>query len=502
MLATSSCPPRRAVEVTAVETTKTYHEIDFLLPAQRFNINFSYITQKGLPFVREFVLRLVHLAPMTKSQIATYFGFSRRETEEAITDLVERDELTLTESGRLTLTEKSSGYFTDIGEVPRLSLLRDSGVRLSFDLATFTCLGKDIAAEKWKAGIQIKVDDDNAARSEAHVEMHFQRQFNEILHKGYLPKSLVQDEKDSPTVYTVNAVNKIRQIPLRLTVKFQVDMDGRSVEREDFEVLKSSDTVHERIAVELDHLARPSNSMDIAKAMLEIGDGDTLKLFDSRTSSLKLQFFDDLVKLESNSKKGRTTFLGPIYSQENWGRLQRLLAPLLKSRIESKTDVSQDTFVWLAPSDPYWCKSNRLIVSLSDFLNKASTKEKSLYSPVIYLPINGSDDFRAVRQWKQELDPYTDRAHGIVEGFLGGNVEVMFLKGELAVVVYHMSLPDMYPVTLPLGFISDDPKTVSIIEKLATTYIQGTSGFERPNDCGLLSRFGKNEGERKTPPIA
>ena len=107
-----------------------------------------------------------------------------------------------------------------------------------------------------------------------------------------------------------------------------------------------------------------------------------------------------------------------------------------------------------------------------------------------------------MRQWKQELDPYTDRAHGIVEGFLGGNVEVMFLKGELAVVVYHMSLPDMYPVTLPLGFISDDPKTVSIIEKLATTYIQGTSGFERPNDCGLLSRFGKNEGERKTPPIA
>ncbi|MCA9474064.1 MAG: hypothetical protein KC594_18520, partial [Nitrospira sp.] len=205
-----------------MENTTTYHEIDFLLPAQRFNINFSYITQKGLPFVREFVLRLVHLAPMTKSQIATFFGFSRNETEQAIADLVERDELTLMESGRLTLTEKSSGYFTEIGEVPRLSLLRDSGACLSFDLATFTCLGKDIAADKWKAGIQIRVDDENAARSEAHVERHFQRQFNEILHKGFLSKSLVQDEKDSPTVYTVNSVNKIRQMPFRLTVKFQV----------------------------------------------------------------------------------------------------------------------------------------------------------------------------------------------------------------------------------------------------------------------------------------
>lgn len=479
--------------MATLENATTYHEIDFLLQAQRFNINFSYVTQKGLPFVREFVLRVVHLAPMTKSQITTFFGFSRKETEEAIADLVERDELTLTESGRLTLTEKSSGYFTEIGEVPRLSLLRDSGTCLSFDLATFTCLGKDIATDKWKAGIQIRVDDENAARSEALVEKHFQRQFNEILHKGFLSKSLVQDEKDSPTVYTVNSVNKIRQMPLRLTVKFQTDMDGRSVEREDFEVLKSSDYVHERITVELNRLARPSNSMDIAKAMLEIGDSDTLKLFDSKTNSINLQFLDDLARLEANSQKRRTTFIGPIYSPANWGLLQKRLVPVLKSRIESAADVGQDSFVWLAPSDPYWCKSNRLLVSLSDFLNKASTKDKKLYSPTIYLPLSGPDDHRAVRQWKQELDPYTDRAHGLIEGFLDGNVEVMLLEGELVVVVYHMSLPESYPVSLPLGFISEDSEIVSAIGRLVKTYVQGSSGFDRPNDCGLISRFGRNE---------
>lgn len=476
-----------------MENTIIYHEIDFLLPAQRFNINFSYITQKGLPFVREFVLRLVHLTPMTKSQIATFFGFSRKEVEEAIADLVERDELTLMQSGRLTLTEKSSGYFTEIGEVPRLSLLRDSGACLSFDLATFTCLGKDISSDKWKAGIQIRVDDENAASSEAHVEKHFQRQFNEILHKGFLSKSLIQDEKDSPIVYTVNSVNKIRQMPLRLTVMFQVDMEGRSVEREDFEELKSSDYVHERIAVELDRLARPSNSMDIAKAMLEIGDSDTLKLFDTKTNSINLKFLCDLAKLEANSQKKRTTFLGPIYSKENWAVLQKNLAPILRSRIESKSDVGQDSFVWLAPSDPYWCKSNRLLVSLSDFLNKASTKDKKLYSPTIYLPLSGQDDHRVVRQWKQELDPYADRAHGLIEGFLGGNVEVMLLAGELAVVVYHISLPETYPVTLPIGFISNDQEVVLAVEQLVKAYIQGSSGFGRQNDCGLLSRIGRNE---------
>ena len=468
-----------------MENTTTYHEIDFLLPAQRFNINFSYITQKGLPFVREFVLRLVHLAPMTNSQIATFFGFSRREIEVAIADLVERDELTLTESGRLMLTEKSIGYFTEIGEIPSLSVLRDSGVYLSFDMATFTCLGKDIAADKWKAGIQLGIDCEKLARSEVFVEKHFQHQFNEILRKGLLSKTMVLDEKDEPTVYTVNSVNKIRQMPLRLTVKFQVDTDGRSVEREDFEMLKSSEYLHERIAVELSRLVRPSNAMEIAKAMVEIGDGETLKLFDSKNNSINLQFLDDLTKLEAHSQK-RTTFLGPIYLAANWELLQKRLAPILKLRIDSKADLRKDSFRWLAPSDPYWCKSNRLLIALGEFLNRASTKDKKLYSPTVYLPVSGKDDHRAGRKWKQELASYTANAHGVIEGFLGGNVEILHFEGELVVVVYHMAFPDTYPVTLPLGFISAEEKTVSAIGQLVSAYVQGSLGFDRPNDCGLL----------------
>ncbi len=476
-----------------MENTTIYHEIDFLLPAQRFNINFSYITQKGLPFVREFVLRLIHLAPMSMSQIATFFGFSRKEVQEAIDDLVERGELTLSENGRLTLTEKSSGYFTELGEVPRLSLLRDSTSCLSFDLATFSCLGKDNSSEKWKAGLSIKVDDENASCSESQVEKHFQRQFHEILQKGFLSRSLTQDEKDSPTVYTVNSVNKIKQMPVRLPVQFKIDADGRSVEREDFEKLKSSDYVHERISLELDRLARPSNFGEIAKAMLDIGDGDTLKLFDSKGSSVSLQFFEDLAKLEANSQKKRTTFLGPIYSSANWELLQKHLAPIIKARRESKADVGQTPFLWLAPSDPYWGKSSNLQVRVSEILSMASTKEKRLYSPAIYLPVSGPDDQKTARQWKWEFDPNSDKVYGLIEGFLGGNVEVMHFEGEFVAVVYHVSLPDSYPVSLPIGFISADKDVVSSVGRLVTTYLEGSSGFERPNDCGLLSRFGRNE---------
>lgn len=479
--------------MTTLENTTIYHEIDFLLPAQRFNINFSYITQKGLPFVREFVLRLIHLAPMSMSQVATFFGFTRNEVQEAINDLVERGELTLSENGRLTLTEKSSGYFTELGEVPRLSLLRDSTAYLSFDLATFSCLGKDNSSEKWKAGLSIKVDDENASCSETHVEKHFQRQFHEILQKGFLSRSLTQDEKDSPTVYTVNSVNKIKQMPVRLPVQFKVDEDGKNVEREDFEKLKSSDYVHEQISLELDRLARPGNFGEIAKAMLDIGDSETLKLFESKGSSVNLQFFDDLAKLEANSQTKRTTFMGPIYSSANWELLQKQLAPIIKARRESKVDLGQTPFLWIAPSDSYWGKSSNLQVRVSEFLSMANTKEKRLYSPTIYLPVSGPDDKRTASIWRWEFEPNTDKVHGLIEGFLGGNIEVMHFDGEFVVVVYHVSLPDSYPVSLPIGFISADRDVVSSVGRLVAAYVNGSSDFDRPNDCGLLTRLGRSD---------
>lgn len=479
--------------MTTLENATIYHEIDFLLPAQRFNINFSYITQKGLPFVREFVLRLIHITPMSMSQVATFFGFSRKEVQEAIDDLFERGELTLSENGRLTLTEKSSSYFTDLGEVPRLSLLWDSTACLSFDLATFSCLGKNNFSEKWKAGLSIKVDDENASSSEKHVEKHFQRQFNEILQKGFLSRSLTQDEKDSPNVYTVNSVNKIKQMPIRLSVQLKIDEDGRNVEREDFEKLKSSDYVHEQISLELDRLARPSNFGEIARIMIEIGDGETLKLFDSKGGAVSLKFFEDLAKLESNSQKKRTTFIGPIYSSANWELVQKHLAPVIKARRESKADVGQTPFLWVAPSDPYWGKSSSLQVRVSELLEKASTNDKKLYSPTIFLPVAGPEDQRTARQWKREFEPNTDKVRGLIEGFLGGSVEVLHFEDEFVVVVYHVSLRDSYPVSFPVGFISAEIDVVSSVGRLVKAYVEGTSGFERPNDCGLISKIGRGE---------
>jgi hypothetical protein len=153
--------------------------------------------------------------------------------------------------------------------------------------------------------------------------------------------------------------------------------------------------------------------------------------------------------------------------------------------------MGQTPFLWVAPSDPYWGKSSSLLVRVSELLDTAKTKDKKLYSPTIYLPVSGPEDQRTARQWVREFEPNTDNVRGLIEGFLGGSVEVLQFEGEFVVVVYHVSLPESYPVSLPIGFISADKDIVSLVGRLVKAYLGGSSGFDRPNDCGLLYLMAK-----------
>lgn len=476
----------------SIDNKMTYQEIDFLLPAQRFNIQFSYVSQKGLPFIREFVLRLIHLAPMSKSQISIYFGLSRLETEEAVSDLVQRGELTLSEDGRIMLTSLSQGYFTGLGETPQLSAVVDSGASLSFDLASFSCFSNQNINDSWRNGLSLRVENNNTSQSEKLVEKHFQHQFNQILDNGFLPKSINQETKERPYVYTVNAVNKLRDFPLRLTTEFKIGMDGTAVERDDFDQLSNSELVHNLIATQLSEVQRPANTLAIMQSMMLVGDEETLKVFDPKTNSVNPRFIEDLQLLEEHNGSVRATFVGQIYSQENWDRLQTTLAPILVSRIKAKSDdMGGSTFTWIAPSDPFWGKSAKLLSAISDIITKASTKDKNLYTPTLYVPLAGSDDNRTANSWKHELKNYSGSARGLVEGFLGGNVEVLHLADELVVVIYHFSLPETLPVTMPLGFISTDKATIKKFGQMMREYIDGSASFDKPNDCGYLSSFSK-----------
>jgi predicted transcriptional regulator len=104
-------------------------------------VNFSYVSGKGLSFIREYILRLLNIAPMTKMQISVYFGLTEIEATEAIDDLIEQDFIKLNADGRLGLTDSAKKLFTDVASDVSLTSIEESTAKIRFELATF-CFSK------------------------------------------------------------------------------------------------------------------------------------------------------------------------------------------------------------------------------------------------------------------------------------------------------------------------------------------------------------------------
>ncbi|UOG91239.1 MAG: hypothetical protein L3K52_13645 [Candidatus Thiothrix sulfatifontis] len=461
------------------ELTAAYHDVDFLLPVHRFNIRFSYVTNKGLPFIREFILRLLHISPMTKLQIANYFGLSANEIEEAISDLMKRGEVQFIDSGKLGLTFHSRNYFISLGFPPQLSTVMETGGVFSFELISFYCVGKGRTNEKWSAGIALQANNENIANSEKNAQISFQHQFYEILEKGFIPQVRNNEAAEKPSIYTVESVNKLGQEPIRLSVEFRIDEDGMPVERADFNILTDSSLVHESITSTLSNIYVSSNIPDIASAMNLLEDKETQKFLTN--NSVDLRLLSDSLSSENLDNYSRSYFLGPIYKRDNWKSLVNIINDILNS------DSNILDFIWVAPSDVFWGKSLKWLSCVEDFFNQAASNEKKvLYSPKLFLPICGEKDKKGIKDWRKDLKSYDKGLYGLLEGLLNGCVEILLIPGKLAVICYHIRYPNALPVTLPLGFFTKELDVISKVEKVVNEYLVGFQAFDKPNNLGLL----------------
>lgn len=465
-----------------------YHEVDFLLPAHRFDIRFSYVTKKGLPFVREFVLRLVHISPMKPVDIATYFGLSQREVDEAITDLVEKGDLEFSEKGQIELTPKSRGYFVSLGSTPLVSSLMESGGVFAFELASFNCVGRKGTYEKRAPGLWLDVLNETVANSERIAKKKFQEKFHKIQEQGFWEHKSNEGNSGRPSIYTMESVRKLGQEPLRLTSYLSIDPEGVPVERADFDALEDSSVVQELVTDALASARKPLNFKEVAQAMEVLEDQKTRTLFNDHSV--------DIAKLLAAQQSGKINdgewipFLGPLYSKANWELISEYLEMQLAAITKAKCEPSD--LLWIAPSDGFWGQSVRTSACFSELVDRSLSKGKKptkLCNPKLYLPVQDASDRRAIGRWKQEFSYYEKEVHGLVEGFLDGNVEVLILPSYLAVVCYHISWPERLPASFPIGFITTERNCVSLVDKLVKEYVGGMIAFEAPRDLGEIKNI-------------
>lgn len=463
-----------------------FHQIDFLLPVHRFNIKFSYVTKKRLTFIREFVLRLIHLAPMKTSQLAEFFDFSKHEINVALSDLVDIGDISYTETGLVALTNQSRQYFSQLGAIPEQAAIMEYSGVFAFELASFKCIGRKRTKEKWRNGLSLNVSNESVANSERLTHKSFQKQFHQMLEHGYMSHLVETDESKRPSLYKMDSVKKVGKEPLRIEQKFALDITGNFMERDDIEVLEDDAKAQELITETIHQIAPSDNSRAVIDAMVEFADRHTGKyLTDNSVDIQKL-----LSAQSANTVKTAEgwPFIGPLYLAENWLEITKHLEPVLAQMKSTHLD-GVDEFTWLAPSNEYWGQSIRLNQCFVDLVDKAKTKgkkSKTLYQPKIYVPLQCEDDKRVRNQWIQSLGDNAKFVNGIMEGFFHGHVEVLLLPRRFVAVCYHVSRPHINEVSIPIGFMSTNHTTIARINNLVQEYISGFIEHGRPNDFGSI----------------
>ncbi|EGV38085.1 hypothetical protein [Neisseria weaveri] len=461
------------------EQKTPYNQIDFVVKAPRFHIVFSYMSDKGVAFVCEYLLRLLKVTPCKPEQIAQYFGFNRHETEVALADLAQQKWITWRDDGLIELSAEGLRLFQNNGQdSPKIPTLKEFGGEYRMELLDNNFLKEKDCNKAQHQAIELEIDSKVLSESSEIVRKTFQNRFRQLMEDEIIKL----DEKDI-SLYKIDAI-EAKGAPdyFRFTQSFELLPEtGEPKERHDVSAIIHQDNIQQAITATLEHFGNRDNLRELRQSMGEIGDDDTLKvLFGGQ-----LDFAEFMKIYQKYEQQNGLYFLGQIYHQKTlFKQIQDIL---------NKLDNKQaKKLYWFAPSDIYWGKQRKILNTIQILAGKQ--KEKN-YDFRLYLPLPSERYNREKQEWLHQFRDVSEKVlYGFCEGFLDGNTEILFLEDEFAVVCYHAKLVG-YPVTVPLGFMTTQTDKIRHIIKLAENYLNSTifsdndTDEKGQKDFGLLSKL-------------
>ena len=451
----------------------TYNQIDFVVKAPRFHIVFSYMSDKGVAFVREYLLRLLQVTPCNPAQIAQYFGFTQHETEVALADLESNKWIIWQDNGLIALSTEGQRLFQDNQESPHIPALKECGGEYRMELLDSNFLKKNDCDKNRQQAIELVIEPKLLFESSEIARKKFQNRFRQLMEDDIINL----DEKDI-SLYKIDAIEpKGSPDYFRFTQQFELLPEtGEAKERHDVPAITHQENIQQAITAQLEKFYRHDNLRELRNSMAEISDDDTLKVLFGGT----LDFNEFLKVYQEHEQQNGLYFLGQIYHQETlFEQINKILDKLNKK--------SPKKLYWLAPSDIYWGKQRKIHDKIQNLIDK----QKNGYDFHLYLPLPSERNQHEKQEWLNHFkDIISDKVlYGFCEGFLDGNTEILFLEDKFAVVCYHAKLSS-YPVTLPIGFMTTDIKKVNHIIRLAKNYLNSALFPDRDEDEIRQKDFG------------
>jgi hypothetical protein len=456
-------------------------ELDVAVPSQLYMIEYSLVERGSLPFVPDFLLKLLHVADFLPQEVAQFFGFSRKELDHALTGFVSSGEVEYRKDGRLGLTAKGNALFTDIDDSPMRESISNYRKPFCFDLLTFSYLGIKSVPGRDSRTLRLKVDHEQVAESQRLAKESFQRNIHDIYKKGHLLKE--SSKSGAPEIYKISDcskrkdfVEKVSEVLSLNAATFQFEFEGRYG-------LPESETYIQARTEALGAACGYNNINQISKVADLLEDEFTLRLIQDeglnahRLASLAI---DELQGHGAETERQR--LYGSLQLKRNWQDVFEKLKSALKSEKAEKFE-----FIWLAPScHELWGKCGRHGQALSEIHELFKKHQSGINGFKVYVPLPDDRDSRAKSIARRENAEAGKRLFGFVESELLSSVEILLLKDKFVVVLYHFTDSRRYPAPVPIGFFSQSATDLARVHSLMAGALGEYTDAGAPRDLGPL----------------
>lgn len=432
--------------------------IDIALPVQAFRFEYTLVGRSDLPFIREFILRLLKVGNMSATQLAKFLGLSEKEISIAVSQLVSLNEISVDNEGNIQLTAEAHKYFDGLSDNrPKITKLFEGTSTFKFDLLSFGLIRSDDKISPPLNAIRLSPETEKLSNSINYAKSAFLRNYIDIFEEESISFDGVNDIR-KVELYKLSDVRKNKDYTARFALTFSLDTERNSIERHSESRFFNVDEIQKNLNEVLLSSYNSSNIQDIVSALVTLNQPQLLDCFTS--DGIDLTALAILAVKQRASSSCLSYFLGAPTNSANWNQLTNLIKKHLKD------GKSSATCTWLAPSDRFWLMSNQSFSRTSELLNAT----KGLQT-VLYLPVAGSRDNHQEQIWKKALGPMKDKAIKVAEGFLGGSVEVIFIPGVFSLLCFYLQKLGE-SASIPFGFITTDTSDIDRIQQKFKSYLE------------------------------
>jgi hypothetical protein len=454
-----------------------FNEVDYIVPAETYNIEYSYLTKQGFPFTKEFLLRALYISPLSKFELASFFGFSQRELSVAIEEPINKSEVSYLEDGRLCLTALAKGYFSTLEDKPMVEKPQSRTSSVTFELVGFNKVSNQ--HESWSTGLKLDVNHEIQSMSEQHARSMFTKNFKRFIESGDLGKFSTQDNS-LPSLYAVDRVTRKRTISHRIKRKFEMDFDNKIKPFYVDKLYENDEAIGHAISQNTDSLRLGSNTESIQQAWDAFEDMSISRFIKQD----EIDFRGMVAEMAENSgNKPYELLIGPLYGKQPWNKIGHIIKQLKPVKQHKIKKLS-----WIGANTRYWGISESFNTAKESLVASQENSKGTNYQLTMYLPCNDHPKLKeqAKKDWRRRLGNVAS-CEGILNGLFDGNVEVLLLDNDFAAVCYHISMPDISPVHIPLGYLTKDKHLIQLISSVVNDFLEGSSAYDKPNLIGSLT---------------